>query len=112
MPILKSSKKALRSSKRKAGLNSAVRERYKEALLKARRQPTPANLSLATKLLDKAAKINVIHPNKAARLKSRLARLANKKAAPKETAASAIKAKKTVKKTTKKTTPKTKKAKE
>ncbi|HNP89252.1 MAG: 30S ribosomal protein S20 [Microgenomates group bacterium ADurb.Bin219] len=94
MPILKSSKKALRSSKKKGSLNSAVREKYKEALIKARRNPTGANLSLAVKLLDKAAKINVIHKNKAARLKSRLAKLANKKE---------VKEEKPIKKSVKKT---------
>jgi len=102
MPILKSSKKALRSSKKKGGLNSAVREKYKEALMKARRNPTGANLSLAVKLLDKAAKINVIHKNKAARLKSRLAKLANKKTVKEEKPI-----KKTVKKTPAKKTQKT-----
>ena len=37
-----------------------------------------AELSLTQKLLDKAAKTNRIHPNKAARMKSRLAKAANK----------------------------------
>lgn len=94
MPILKSSKKALRSSKRKAGLNASVRERYKNALLKARKNPNPANLKMANTLLDKAAKINVIHKNKAARLKSRLAKLANKKAPKEEEKATKITKKK------------------
>jgi len=37
-----------------------------------------AELPLVQKLLDKAAKKNRIHPNKAARMKSRLAKAANK----------------------------------
>ncbi len=103
MPILKSSKKALRRSRRKAKSNLVVRELYKEALKKARKNPTEANLKKAYSLLDKAAKTNVIHKNKASRLKSRLARLASKKS-PGETKPVKKIAKKTTKKSTKKTT--------
>lgn len=99
MPILPSSKKALRGSRKKAGFNLRIRESYKLALKKARKNPSSVNLKKAFSLMDKAAKINVIHKNTAARLKSRLAKLALKKA-PKEV-------KKVTKKTTKKTPRKT-----
>lgn len=44
---------------------------------KARRSPTKKTLSAAYRALDKAAKKRHIHPNKAARLKSRLAKRVN-----------------------------------
>lgn len=99
MPVLESSKKALRSSRRKALFNAIVRKRYKEALKKARKNPTPENIKKAYSALDKAAKTNVIHKNKASRLKSRLAKLAAKKAPPQP---------KTAKKTKRKTSEKAK----
>lgn len=37
------------------------------------------NLKLATKALDKAAKLKIIHKNKASRIKSRLTKIANSK---------------------------------
>ena len=78
MPVLESSKRALRAAKRKAALNAVIRKKYKEALKEARKNPTEENIKKAYSLLDKAAKTNVIHKNKAARLKSRLMKLANK----------------------------------
>lgn len=97
MPVLESSKKALRVARRKAVTNARVRNLYKEALKKARKNPTEANIKKAYSLFDKAAKTNVIHKNKASRLKSRLAKLANKKA-PKEEKPAKKRAKKTSKK--------------
>ena len=79
MPILKSSKKALRRSITKAKSNLVIRELYKETLKKARKNPTEANLKKAYSLLDKAAKTNLIKKNKANRLKSRLTVHLNKK---------------------------------
>jgi len=107
MPILPSSKKALRGSIKKAGFNARIRESYKLALKKARKNPTPANLKKVSSLMDKAAKINVIHKNKAGRLKSRLAKLAIKKA-PQQALTSKVKKgqKKTTKKAAQKSTKK------
>lgn len=68
MPISKSAKKALRSSKNKASLN-----RHRKALVKAAtKNVTPSNLSKAVSMIDKATKWGLFHKNKAARLKSRL----------------------------------------
>jgi ribosomal protein S20 len=44
-----------------------------------RKHPTQKSLTLAFTALDKAAKTHVIHKNKAARLKARLAKLLAKK---------------------------------
>jgi len=78
MPVLESSKRALRAARRKAKINAVIREKYKEALKRARKNPAEENIKTAYSLLDRAAKTNVIHKNKAARLKSRLMKLANK----------------------------------
>jgi|GEM_PF-221384 len=79
MPVIKGSKKALRRDRRRTIINKKVREAYKEAVRLARQKPTPENLQKAYSELDRAAKKNVIHKNKAARLKSRLAKLLVKK---------------------------------
>ncbi len=82
MPITKSAKKALRQSKRRRAGNLAKKFAYKAAVKKVRtlalagdKKEIQSALSLAYKTLDKAAKTNVIAKNKAARLKSRLAKL-------------------------------------
>ena len=70
MPILKSSKKALRSARRKAQYNAKRRSALKKAL----RGANDKNINEVNAQIDKAAKKNLIHANKAARLKSRLAK--------------------------------------
>jgi small subunit ribosomal protein S20 len=102
MPLTTSAIQALRNSTRKAEQNAKIRHSYKEILKKTRKSPTAENLAKAFSILDKASRENVIHQNKAARLKSRLAKLASKKG-PVETKP----VKKAVKKTTKKATSKT-----
>lgn len=57
-----------------------VRNRRREILLKkmvreARKNPNQKTVSAAYSSLDKAAKVHLIHTNKASRLKSRLAKL-------------------------------------
>ncbi len=82
MANTKSAKKAIRVSERKKAMNSKSKTGYKEAqkkLAKAisskeKKQSTLELLSKAYKAIDKAAKRNVIHKKKAARLKSRLAK--------------------------------------
>lgn len=75
MPVTKSAKKAFRRDQRRTIMNKKVKEAIKEALKKARKSPTKKTIALASSALDKAAKKKVIHKNKAARLKSRLAKL-------------------------------------
>lgn len=83
MPITKSAKKALRQTlsrtdrnkNRKLVLRRAIRVVEKAALAKDTAALAPA-LSTAYKLADKAVKQQVIHKNKAAHIKSRLAKLA------------------------------------
>ena len=75
MPVLQSSKKALRRDRRRAVINKEIKIKIKEILKSTRQNPNKKNLDLAFKILDRAAKKKVIHQNKASRLKSRLAKL-------------------------------------
>jgi len=79
MPVTKSAKKALRRDQRREVVNQRIRRQLKQTLKQARAKPTKKLLSQAARIIDRAAKKKVIHPNKAARLKSRLAKLARKK---------------------------------
>lgn len=75
----KSAKKALRQSKKREVRNKKIRKALKEAIKVFRKNPIKKDLSKLYSLIDTAAKKRVIHKNKAARLKSRLAKLLNKK---------------------------------
>lgn len=74
MPVIKQAIKKVRQDKRKTAINLAVKSNYKKAVLAFKKSPTAAALIAAYKALDKAAKTNVIHKNKAGRLKSRLSK--------------------------------------
>lgn len=80
MPVTKSAKRALRVAHRRHAENLATKGAYKKAL-KATRQAVEAGaanvgelLQKAQSALDTAAKSKTMHRNKAARLKSRLAK--------------------------------------
>ncbi len=77
MPITKSAKKALRQNVRKKAVNDMRKKAMKDAVKNVKKNMTPALLSIAFKQLDKAAKKNSIHKNRASRLKSRLSRRMN-----------------------------------
>lgn len=72
MPILKNAKKALRSSERKAAFNQQVRSKMRTMVAKMRKSPDQDLLSESYSAIDKAVKRNLIHKNKAARLKSQM----------------------------------------
>jgi len=75
VPITKSALKALRKDKRKTRVNKLVRSRFRTACKKMQPHPTEEGLKSAFSCLDRAVKKKLIHKNKAARLKSKLARL-------------------------------------
>ena len=75
MPILKNAKKALRSSKRKAVVNSRVRSRMKSAMDAVKTGASTESVSTAFSRIDRAVKHNLLHKNKAGRLKSQLSKL-------------------------------------
>lgn len=83
MPVTKQAKKKLRKDVRREKKNLDLSNKFKKTLKKSRKSPTLKKLSEASKVIDKAAKKNVIHKNKAARLKSRLYRLSNPKTSSK-----------------------------
>lgn len=74
MPITDSAKKALRQSARRREQNLAKTKTYKNAIKAFLKSRTKETLSQVFQAVDKACKANVIHKNKAARLKSKLAK--------------------------------------
>jgi len=75
MPVLESSRKALRRDQRRTVVNQKIKENLKAVLKKTRQKPTPKNWAEAARFLDRAAKKKIIHQNRANRLKSRLSKL-------------------------------------
>lgn len=80
MPVTKSAKKALRTATRRHSENVLHKNAFKKALKDARKavetggENVAALFSEVQSTLDRAAKKHTIHPNKAARLKSRLSK--------------------------------------
>lgn len=76
MPNVKSAEKRMRTNEIRAERNRQNRSRLRTALKKVRKADTSEAgaeaLKDAAALLDKLARKRVIHPNKAARAKSRL----------------------------------------
>ena len=72
MPIIRSAIKKVRKDKTRTARNLKRELALKSAIKKARLNKTAKNLQAAFSALDKAAKVKLIHPKKAARLKSRL----------------------------------------
>lgn len=78
MPNIKSAKKRVLVSKTRQERNKANRTELKTVMKNARAEGASAEATLAAvKKLDKAAGKGLIHKNKAARLKSQLAKKAN-----------------------------------
>lgn len=75
MPVTKTAKRALRVSKRKASLNAKERSQLEIAIRAAQKSKKSAEVIKASSLADRAAKKNIIHKNKASRLKSSLSKL-------------------------------------
>ncbi|MBI2009693.1 MAG: 30S ribosomal protein S20 [Candidatus Chisholmbacteria bacterium] len=98
MPITTSARKALRRDIRRTVFKRRIREQVSLAVKQARWRPTSDSLKKAQATLDRAAKKKVLHPNTAARLKSRLIKAARKMG---KAATSTAAAKKTVSKKTK-----------
>ena len=82
MPQRKSAKKELKKTLKRKKRNLAVKsqikkvvKKFKQALKENNTNLIAENLRLVYKTLDKAARKKIIHPNKAARKKSKLAKL-------------------------------------
>ena len=82
MPHSKQARKRMRQSEERRVQNKTVRTRMKRAIKRAVTPGDGAGQATAQidamKRIDKAAKISAIHPNAAARYKSRVARALNK----------------------------------
>lgn len=83
MPNVKSAEKRMRTNKLREERNRAKRSRLRNAIKNVRAaedaEATEATYQAAKSLLDRAAARRLIHPNKAARLKSQLAGIAREK---------------------------------
>jgi small subunit ribosomal protein S20 len=76
LPNVKSAEKRMRTNEIRATRNRAFRSKLRTALKRVRSAGSSADgaaaLREASSLLDRAARKRIIHPNKAARAKSRL----------------------------------------
>lgn len=99
MPLLKHAKKKLRQDTKRTVENKKVKDLFKRLLKQAKADPTKEKVQSAVKAIDKAAQNNVIHENKAARLKSTLSKIESGKAQkPPEKKTTSKKARSTAKK--------------
>lgn len=117
MPVLKHARKKLKQDKKRTIQNAKYRKQYKLSVKNATAKKSKDSVSKAYKDIDKAVKVGLLHKNKAARMKSSLAKLIStkpaldtKKATEKETKTKVVKSKKVTKPTPvvkkKKSTPK------
>ncbi len=79
MPVTKTAKRARRSSKKKESVNKLIVSHLEASIRTAVKGKKESLVVSAISLTDRAAKKKVIHKNKAARIKSQLARLLPKK---------------------------------
>jgi len=81
MPIIKSAEKKVRKDKKRSKKNIKYIAAYKKTLKEIKKDGKQKKelLNKFYALVDKAAKAKVINKNKAARLKSRIAKLISKK---------------------------------
>lgn len=93
MPVTKTAKRALRSSKRKQKVNKLVISGLDAAIRVAKKTHNRDKVLKAISLADRAAKKKVIHKNKAARIKSSLGKYLSKPKSPPKKAPQKTKAK-------------------
>ena len=84
MPNIKSAKKRMRSSIKKADVNTLITssmrtaiKKFERAVKEANKEEAANNLNIAIQRIDKAMASGLVHKNKAARLKSRLTKMKN-----------------------------------
>lgn len=81
MPNIKAAEKWVRQTDKRTQRNLETKTRLKTLFKKAKSANDPAVASSVESQFDKAAGRGIIHPNKAARKKSRLAKALSKQAA-------------------------------
>ena len=75
MPVIKSAIKKLRRDRKVTRANNLFRASLNHALKTANKQKTAKAVSAAVSLVDHAVKKNLMHKNRAARIKSALSKL-------------------------------------
>jgi small subunit ribosomal protein S20 len=93
MPIIKSAKKRVRTANKAAVRNSKTKRSLRTALKAFVKSPSADSHSSAQSNVDKAVKKGLVHKNKAARMKKKLAaqaKAAGTKPAAKKAAAKAV----------------------
>ena len=75
MPIIRSAIKKVRKDKGRTTRNKKRADALKILIKKAKASKSVKDIQAVFSALDKAVKVNLIHKNKAARLKSRLSKL-------------------------------------
>ncbi len=75
MPVLKHAKKKLRQDKKRTIQNKKIKDLFKKLVKEAKDKKTAESLSAAFSGIDKAAKKFILNKNKAARMKSSLAKI-------------------------------------
>lgn len=85
MPILKSAIKKVRKDKLRTSRNKKRGVALRSLIKKVRISKSAKDLQAVFSSLDKAAKVKLIHPNKASRLKSRLSKAITKTSVQKKT---------------------------
>lgn len=99
MPVIKSAIKKLRADKKRTAHNNVLRASLEQAIKKAKKETRDFKVIMAAQsAIDKAVKNNLLHENKAARLKAKL----SKNAKPAKTTPVAKSPKKSAVKTPKK----------
>jgi small subunit ribosomal protein S20 len=74
MPVIKSAIKKLRRDKKREKINDAFRKKLEKSVKDANKKKTASSVTAAVSLIDRAVKNNIIHKNRAARLKSSLSK--------------------------------------
>jgi small subunit ribosomal protein S20 len=87
MPVIKSAIKKLRQDRKKEVINDQWREKVDAAVKAVKKSHTAKNLDQAFSAIDKATKKNLMHANKAARMKSQISKLVPSTTAKKPTSA-------------------------
>lgn len=75
MPVIKSAKKKLRQDIKREKQNKKVKDSLKELIKKAKKSKSHELVKKVASMADKAAKLGIVHKNKAARIKSSTAKL-------------------------------------
>lgn len=79
MPLTKRAIKKLRHDRKRTEKREQTEIKLRTLVKNVRKHPTQKTMSQVFSALDKAAKTHIVHPNKASRLKARLAKLLAKK---------------------------------